>query len=98
MTRIEFRLSMPSAGSWNGQWSGAGKNYLIIKTLSDKAANTLMLGELERSWFHRWDDGWGARVAARVMGAGERRPKSDGFAGYDWMVANILDHGSTLDR
>jgi hypothetical protein len=98
MIRIEFRLSMPSSPSWNGAWSGAGRNYSIVKSLTDKAASALMGDKATRAWFHSWDDGWGARVSARVVMAGERLPKSDGFAGYDWMVANILDHGDTRDQ
>ena len=55
--RVEFRLSMPSANSWNGRWSGEGRNYAIVKTLTDKAAASLLKGEPSQSWFHRWDDG-----------------------------------------
>jgi len=31
------------------------------------------------------------------MGKGERRPPSDGFNGYEWMVSNIIDHGNTRE-
>jgi hypothetical protein len=95
MKRIEFRLSMPGVASWNGRWSGEGKNYVIIKTLSDKAAEHLLCGGKSKAWGHFWSDGWSARVTARIMGTGERRLKSDGFCGYDWMVTNILSHGDT---
>ena len=93
MKRVEFRLSMPSVGSWNGRWSGEGRNYVIVRTLPDEQARVLDKG----SWFYRWDDGWGASVRARVMERGERVRKSDGFSGYDWMVRNILDHGDPYD-
>lgn len=96
--RVEFRLSMPSRGSWNGEWSGASRNYTIVRTLPDHLAGVLMdpQGDGGR-WYHRWDDGWAALVTARVMDSGERARKSDGFCGYDWMVRNIIDHGSTAD-
>ena len=97
MTRIEFRLTMPSTASANGRWSGEGRNYIIVKTLHDQEAAALLEGKTERTWFHRWEDGWGARVTARILAPGSRRPPSDGFAGYDWMVANILAHGDTND-
>ena len=97
-TRVIFRLSMPSRGSWNGEWSGSGRNYTIVRDFGRPALAALMEGESERSWFHRWDDGWAASVTARVMGPGERAAKSDGFCGYEWMVRNIVDHGDTRDR
>lgn len=94
MARVEFRLSMPSRGSWNGGWSGADRNYAIVRSLTTAQLDALMEGEPKRSWFHRWDDGWCAQITARVMSPGERVKKSDGFSGYDWMVANILAYGS----
>lgn len=97
MTRVEFRLSMPSTGSWNGRWSGEGRNYIRVRTMTDKAAAELLEGTPKRSWFHRWNDGWGARVEAREMTRGERAKKSDGFSGYDWMITNILRYGDTRE-
>ena len=93
--RVEFRLTMPSANTWNGRWSGEGHNYVIVKALTDKRAAALLEGHPERSWFHRWDDGWCARVTARLVSG--RLPKSDGFCGYDWMVRNILAFGDTRE-
>lgn len=91
--RVEFRLSMPSRGSWNGDWSGAGRNYVIYRSLSRADATRLLGDRTTESWFHRWDDGWAACVTGRLMEPGERRQKSDGFCGYDWMVASIVQHG-----
>ena len=95
MKRVEFKLSMPSRGSWNGGWSGAEKNYTIVKRLTDATADALLS---KGSWFHRLDDSWCAQVSAREIRKGERLKKSDGFSGYDWMVVNIIDHGDTQDR
>jgi hypothetical protein len=96
MTRVEFRLTMPGARSWNGRWSGEGRDYLIVRSMPDAAADSL-IGEQsdDKSWFHNWSDGWTACVTARRMVPGERAKKSAGFAGYDWMVANILAYGQT---
>ena len=91
MRRVEFRLSMPSSGSWNGGWSGADRNYVIVRTLPDEKAVEVVSGG---PYYHRWDDGWGASISARLMDRGERAQKSDGFSGYDWMVANIVAYGS----
>jgi hypothetical protein len=95
--RIEFRLSMPNRGSWNGEWSGAGRNYSIVRNLTDAKAEALLGPAGAASWCHCWTDGWTASVSARVVPKGERLRKSDGFSGYDWMVRNILDHGCTYE-
>lgn len=98
MKRIEFRLSMPNVGSWNGKWSGQGRNYVLYQNLSDAKCEELAIGAEGRRWYHRWDDGWGAGINARVMDKGERKPKSDGFCGYEWMVDNILSHNSPYGK
>lgn len=93
--RVEFKLSMPGRASWNGGWSGEGKNYSIVKQMTDDGLARLGLeASGTRSWTHRWSDGWVAEVSARVVPADETLPKSDGFCGYDWMIENILRKGS----
>lgn len=91
MKRVLFRLSMPSVNSWNGRWSGEEKNYVLVKSVPDVRAAEL---GLPKSWTYSFGDGWVARVSGCEMGPGERKPKSDGFCGYDWMVANILRWGT----
>jgi hypothetical protein len=46
------------------------------------------------TWMYRWDDGWAVLITARTLAPRERHAKSDGFAGYDWMVDNIIVYGS----
>lgn len=93
--RVEFRLTMPCNNAWDGRWSGEGRDYLLYTQLSAAALDALMQGERELSWSHSFGDGWVAQVTARVMNPGEKRKKSAGFCGYDWMVSNILAHRST---
>jgi hypothetical protein len=88
--RLLFTLTMSSVGSWNGQWSGEGKNYTRVRTVQDSVAAELN----GRSFPYRWEDGWAAVVSVRQMNLGERKPKSDGFCGYDLMISNILSHRS----
>ena len=95
MKRIIFRLTMPGVASWNGKWSGDGRNYTIVRKMSDTAANKLPSGSNTASWSHHWDDGWSARITASIVAPGERCKKSDGFYGYEWMVSNILCYGQT---
>lgn len=91
MKRIEFKLSMPNRGSWNGRWSGENRDYLKYKTISDKWAESIGLKDKNtNSWYYGWNDGWGASVSARIMEQGEKKKKSMGFCGYDWMVDSIL--------
>ena len=85
--RVEFRLSMRGAAS--------DLPYLIVRPLLDK--DIARLG-IPTSWRHGWDDGWSASVIARVMEPGERKAKSAGFRGYDWMVDRILRWGDTRCR
>jgi len=89
--RILFRLNMPNVGSHNGRWSGEGRNYIIVRSLPPKQVEEL---GIPKSWHYSWGDGWGAGVSARVMKPGDRKPKSDGFCGYEWMVDNILRWGT----
>jgi len=95
MKRIEFRLSMPNRGSWDGKWSGESRNYTIVRRISDTWAKKLFSDKTIASWSHHWSDGWSARISARIVPVGERLKKSDGFCGYDWMVLNILAYGNT---
>lgn len=92
--RVEFRLTMPRVGSWNGRWGGENRCYSIVKSLLEADVIRLFGESDKRRWHHAWDDGWAADVRARVMEKGERAPKSDGFCGYDWMVDSILEHGT----
>jgi|KBSSwiStaDraftv2_1062776.scaffolds.fasta_scaffold75425_6 hypothetical protein len=97
---ITFTLSMPGVASWNGRWSGEGRRYVIVKKFSasrkgDAKANELLA---MHSRSHHWDDGWCARVDIREVDAKTAsllRRTSDGFCGYDWMVANICLYGQT---
>ena len=93
--RVLFTLSMPNVGSWNGKWGGERPDYTIVRSVPPKRAAEMAL---PNSFYHNFGDGWGARVSARLMGAGERRPKSAGFCGYDWMVDRIIRWGDTTCR
>lgn len=96
---LVFELSMPNRGSWNGRWSGEGRCYCIVKNFgSSKKAKARCEKLLEkRSWYYRWDDGWGASVSVKAVDpatARKYRKNSMGFCGYDWMVTSILAHGA----
>lgn len=98
MTLI-FELSMPGRSSWNGRWSGEETCYAIVKNFgtgkkaTERASALATIGY----WSHSFGDGWRAGVSCKIAtpkSAREYRRKTRGFCGYDWMVANILRHGS----
>lgn len=89
MTRVEFRLTMPGCGSWNGKWSGELRNYTILRNIDDDQAAQLD----GRSWSYGWSDGWRAEVSARIVREGDMLKPSHDFNGYEWMVASILQYG-----
>ena len=89
---VEFSLSMPRAGSWDGKWSGDGQRYTRIHPLPHASATSLD----GRTWTHSFGDGWIAAVSARIIPKGERPGKSAGFQGYDWMVESIIRDGMIL--
>lgn len=91
--RVEFTLSMPGVASWNGRWSGEGRHYAIVRSVGAKGMSTLALADGRGRWSYAFGDGWHAAVEARVLAKSERAGRSDGFCGYDWMVASIIATG-----
>ena len=98
---VSFELTMPNVGSWNGKWTGADKKYFLIKSLSKIQLSNIDFKENKASFYYNFGDCWGANVTAEIIDAKEairRRKNSMGFAGYDWMVAEIIEHGRILSR
>jgi hypothetical protein len=88
MRQIEFKLAMPGRGSWDGKWSGEGKNYTLTRVVEDAQAAQLD----GRTWTYFWADGWSAEVSARLVQDSAEQRHSHGFQGYGWMVDSILRH------
>ena len=89
---------MPSAGSWNGKWSGEGRPYVRVRNISKKMAGECAIDAIIKQgrYTYRWDDGWCAAVDVRQVDSKESaklRKRSVGFMGYDWMIDSILDYG-----
>ena len=94
MKTIQFTLSMPNVGSWNGQWSGAANLYARVRRFTDTSADKIMS---HGSYYYNFGDGWGASVSVKqIDGAEARRVSraSKGFCGYDWMIDSIVMDGA----
>lgn len=98
---VIFRLGMPNVASWNGQWSGAGKRYVIARELPPKTDPVLVQKLISGYFYHNFGDGWGASVSTEIVLNAKERNKalrgSDGFCMYDWMADNILKYGQTKE-
>ena len=95
---ICFELSMPGCPSWNGKWSGDNKLYAKIVHVKKKESAEAILSH--KYYSYSWPDGWCAGISVREVSVSEARSirkHSKGFCGYDWMVNNILSHGSPAD-
>ena len=98
---LAFKLSMPGVSSWNGRWSGEGRDYVKLVTFRGKAGENKGQQLLSHGSYHYdFGDGWRARVDVEEVGsagAARLRRKSAGFCGYDWMVDSILQFGEILN-
>lgn len=103
---VSFELTMPNKGSWDGNWTGTGSKYYIIKRLSNKFLISKdyfqdLIKNLSDSWYYSWGDGWGANVKAEIIDGTEARKRrriSAGFSGYDWMVQEIISTGKIKNQ
>lgn len=95
---IQFTLSMPNVGSWNGKWSGRENLYAIVRPFTGRLGLAKAKAMLAKgNFYYNFGDGWGASIrVSEITGPEARRVKkaSKGFCGYDWMVTSIIDSGS----
>jgi hypothetical protein len=96
---IAFTLSMPGVASWNGRWSGEGNSYVRVRSLGRGKSAGAREQEIvaESPYSYSFGDGWRASVEVRHVDASQARKlrrESAGFAGYDWMIDSIVEHGA----
>lgn len=95
---IQFTLSMPNVGSWNGRWSGRDKLFAIVRSFTGKLGRAKAEAMLAKgNYYYNFGDGWGASIRVQeIAGPEVRRVRkaSQGFCGYDWMVNSICDDGA----
>ena len=93
---IQFTLSMPNVGSWNGKWTGADRIHARARSITPRTREEEIDGE---SFYYDFGDGWGASVRCKKIDSKEAakvRRRSQGFCGYDWMINDILKYGEIL--
>ena len=68
---IEFKLSMPKVGSWNGRWTGEENYYAkIINIPKSKEENIKII--LDKGYFHYdFGDGWSVGINVRQINSKE---------------------------
>ena len=92
MKLLKFTLSMPNIGSWDGKWTGEGRNYCRVRRVKGKLPS--------KDYYHyNFGDGWSAGVSVREVTAKEARharKHTAGFAGYDWMIDSILKNDKII--
>lgn len=91
---------MPGCPSWNGKWSGEGRNYVIVRSYRGDKATKNASSILSQGYFrYNWSDGWAAGITVEEVDskkAAQLRKKSAGFNEYDWMVNTIEKYGKPL--
>lgn len=93
-----FELTMPTNNAWNGKWSGDEEYHAKTRNFgrSKKAKEQVQEILSKTPYFYEWDDGWSARISARLIDSKESKTvklRSKGFAGYEWMIESIINHG-----
>lgn len=104
---LEFKLSMPNVGSWNGKWTGESNYHARVFNFTqrygkgtaaeEKAKN--ILGK--NSYYYSFGDGWGMSISVTEIDSKEAakiRKKTVGFCGYDWAIESILNYGAILNE
>jgi hypothetical protein len=92
MEYIKYTLTMPNVGSWNGKWSGEGREYNVVRRYGAKDERVSKILE-KGSYYYDFGDGWGANISVERIANGreakKEKKKSMGFCGYEWMIDSI---------
>lgn len=91
---------MPSRSSRSARWP-VGKLYAKVVTFPESKSGIANKILEKQPYYHFWKDGLIAKISAMVVDSKEAasiKRQSKGFYGFDWMIANILSHGSPYDK
>jgi hypothetical protein len=91
---------MPNCGSWNNRWSGEGRLYARVRSITKDMQNKYNIKEkLDKGYYYNFGDGWGANISVEQIdskAANKLRKNSKGFCGYDWMIDSILKNNKII--
>ncbi len=96
---IQYTLTMPQVGSWDGKWSGADRLWAKCRSYTKDDVSKILSDGNTKNWRYHWSDGWGALVEAKLIDSKEAakiRKKSSGFCNYEWMIDSIEKHGKII--
>lgn len=97
---LAFHLSMPNRPTWDGNWSGAGRKYVVTRSFRGRSGTEKAESILAEGYYHyQWPDGWGAGIQVEEVDsrrARQLRKQSAGFCGYEWMVDTICLYGKPM--
>jgi hypothetical protein len=96
---MQYTLTMPNVGSWDGKWSGQERLYARIRYYTPTKIKEILGDKPTLSWFYNFGDGWSAQVTAQIVAAKEAakiRRTSVGFCNYEWMIDSIEKHGKII--
>ena len=94
--KIVFEFDFVRVGSWDGKWSGEGKVFARVLDLSSAEAEKIVADDSLVVFLYDFGDGWTGRVRAHAeddVRAALYETQSEGFCGYDWMIASIMSKG-----
>ena len=97
MIYLMFKLSLYSP---HGKWNKEDRLYAVVRKFDlTKKGRALAERVLNSGGFYSyvWSDGWHATITVKKLDAKQAKDtkkKSVGFCGYDWMIDNIISHGS----
>lgn len=104
---LEFRLSMPNMGSWNGQWTGEKNCHAKILNFTQRYGKSAKAEEKvngilkNKDFYYNFGDGWGMNISVKEVDskeAAKTRRKSVGFCGYEWAIESIVQYGEILNE
>lgn len=107
---LQFELFMSKIGSWDGKWSGAGKQYIIIQAVDSNIFNRIITDTSisgnklifnPRKYSYDFKDGWEVTIVVSATTSKSLKLnklyRKNGFAGYEWMVFSIIKHNEILN-
>jgi len=97
---LSFQLTFPKVNTWDGNFTGSDKNYIIAKSVSKIDYNRIMGQSSTKSFSYDFGDGWIAKIEIKKIDKKQVKniqKTSDGFMNYEWMADSIINFGEILN-